>query len=207
MDYEQGKSVKVTFTARLRHTDILKAARRVGSQRELARRLDIREVTIGRWINFQSYPHRVSDAFELALLLHVGRTSDELWPVTLKAEIDRRRGLKRRTWAQIEIETVIATDRLIEFESAGMLQIENSHESASRPAELQELHDDIERAFKRLTPRQSEAVRLRYGFDGVLGRTLAEVGEIMGITAFSVQTHLDSAFNRIGRFGTLEGHR
>lgn len=56
---------------------------------------------------------------------------------------------------------------------------------------------DVAAALGVLTPREREAVVLRYGLDGCGPRESPEIGGIMGITPITVRTTLSSALRRL----------
>ena len=62
---------------------------------------------------------------------------------------------------------------------------------------------DLQRAFERLTERQAECLRLFY----YLGLTSAEIGRFLGISASTVESHLDQGRGRLEKFlAGYDGH-
>ena len=60
--------------------------------------------------------------------------------------------------------------------------------------------NQIDKALERLTPRQSEVIRLYYGLNGSESRTLDEIGEIMNLTRERIRQIKVQAINRLRRW-------
>ena len=67
----------------------------------------------------------------------------------------------------------------------------------------QEWRDRIEAALSRLNKQERRVIRLRYGLDGVEGRTLSQVGTLMGITRERVRQVEAKALEKLRQEGTL----
>jgi len=67
----------------------------------------------------------------------------------------------------------------------------------------QEWRDRIEAALSRLNKQERRVIRLRYGLDGAEGRTLFQVGKLMGITRERVRQVEAKALEKLRQEGTL----
>jgi len=88
---------------------------------------------------------------------------------------------------------------------ADCLEEEEHHPEEEVTALLthQEWRDRIEAALSRLNKQERRVIRLRYGLDGAQGRTLFQVGKLMGITRERVRQVEAKALEKLRQEGTL----
>lgn len=180
---DENETVRLTVSARVRHADLLAAARRLGSQSALAKALGIQPGRIGAWINLQKYPVRYTAQFEAKVVAATGFLIEDLWPDALKREIDRRRAANQKKWNEIEVTSLVSPTRLASLEVAGQLQIEDQRDWE----QIEELHIDLEEAMRSLNERERTVVKLRNGWDGEAPRTYEEVGRIVQLSGDRVR--------------------
>ncbi len=70
-------------------------------------------------------------------------------------------------------------------------------EPPERLCERNVLHEDLEKALRKLPPREERVIRLRFGFDDGVPRTLEEVGQIMGVTRERIRQIEAKAIRRL----------
>ncbi len=77
--------------------------------------------------------------------------------------------------------------------------IESDSPTPEEVAEKQALREDLEKALKGLSPKQEQAVRLRFGLDGAPPMSLTEAAEVMGVSWERVRQLEKRAMRRLFR--------
>ena len=83
---------------------------------------------------------------------------------------------------------------------------EQTEELACTHVNQQELHSRIEALLATLNPRERLVLHLRYGLDGTKGRTLEEIGKLLGVTRERVRQMETKALGKL-RQGDLTSLR
>jgi len=182
------KAFGITLTARLKHAALFAAAKRLGSQAELARRLGVKAQEVCSWINLRRCPrweasqytgctvHNFNEAKSrhLAdeLLKLTGQTMEELFPAELRGATDFLAASKT-----IEMTKEIDTKMLM---APGQERFLLPHPEES--AISHELKDAVADILRTLTYREREIIKLRYGLGDGYSYTLEEVGHIFKVT-------------------------
>jgi RNA polymerase primary sigma factor len=78
-----------------------------------------------------------------------------------------------------------------------------TEEEACTHFKQQEWHHRIQEALARLNKQERRVIRLRFGLGGTEGRTLFQVGELMGITRERVRQVEAKALSKLRQDGTL----
>jgi RNA polymerase sigma factor (sigma-70 family) len=189
---------RVTAVTRLKHTELLAAAREKGSQRALAIHLGIDLQTVCKWINLRSMPVRRAggsvgrwgrtrvDELEKKLLVLTGQTWDELFPPKLASN---------RQFMDAEK----SSETTREFEHGCLLQYAaRTTERLSGQHSGEDLRESVQSALTRLTERERDMVVKRFGIDGD-PKTLKEIGTVYGITKERVRQVCDKAIEKLQR--------
>jgi RNA polymerase sigma factor (sigma-70 family) len=190
-------SVDVTITATMKHTALLKAVRKLGSQQALAEYLGTGQRTISRWLSLRGCPPREANKhwpaeklieLELRLIEATGQTMEELFPDSLRLNQDFLNAPKK-------------TEKVMELESHMMACIADSTTrrltQSSDPEQAladEEQREEIESAMKSLPSREQDVVRRRF-LDG--RETYKEIGESLGISPERVRQVESKALSRL----------
>jgi RNA polymerase primary sigma factor len=111
--------------------------------------------------------------------------------------VDRLAALVDRTRTEDPGEGVDAFEELAHEDHApGVLSVE-------RIVELQLQHEQVDRLLRTLSQRESQLLRIRYGFVDGVGRTLQETGEHFGITRERVRQIETRALEKLRQTITL----
>jgi RNA polymerase sigma factor (sigma-70 family) len=170
---------RVTLLARLKHTDLLEASRKLGSQSALARHLGVHPADLGEWINLHKFPRflkRPDKAAEIEKKLFdlTGKTLDELFPERVRPMLGGSKLEVTRGLSNEQLGRLAASNR------AAQLQIE---ERVNANFEMVgELRDCLEDLLRTLPDRDQEILKLRYGFGDCKEHTYDEMSRIFGIT-------------------------
>lgn len=187
-------AIGITAITRLKHADLWAAAKkfetplrgsktaRYGGQSAMARKLKVHACELGRWINLLECPPKEPRGkwtakrlmrLEAELFELTGKTMEELFPDELRANVQFLRSPRQfeRT-AQIEHEALeqyaIATrDRMLASQNITIDQPTN-----------EDLSDKLLEALQKLTPRQRDVLRYRFGLGGENPHTLDECAQI-----------------------------
>lgn len=172
-------SFKVTLQIRAKHADLYAAAKKLGSNKALADYLGIDNQTVCSWISMRTVPnvhtqHRQSrwcdekwrTEMEKKLFDITHKTLDELWPDLMRTEDF----MNREKATEVTVE---ATSRGLALYQEQNLQLP----SPSDVAETEELRARISDVLRTVTPREAGILRLRFGLDDGVPKTLDEVGK------------------------------
>lgn len=177
---------EVTFLTKMKHADLYRAAKKLGSQAALARHLGVRQTELGEWINLKTCPpvrplpdtkwtKDYLEDLESKLLPLTGKTWEDLFPPEVRENYqflecpktqERTMRVERAALAQIAAQT---TERL-QLEAPG---------EEPRSEAVSALTKEI---LSMLTKRQREVLELRYGLNGDPPYTYAEIGRILRLT-------------------------
>jgi RNA polymerase primary sigma factor len=116
---------------------------------------------------------------ELAAALGRQPTVDELGG-SLDIEPERILEARRAARIPVSLETPVGEDG--ELTRGDLIGDEAAAEAAHRSSEASDLSERLESALDELHPRERQVLRLRFGLDRGYERTLAEVGEALGVT-------------------------
>lgn len=183
-------TIGITAVTRLKHADLWAAAKkfetpllgsktaRYGGQAAMARKLKVRAYELGQWINLRGCPPKEPRGkwtakrlmrLEAALFELTGKTMEELFPDALRANVHFLRSPRHfeRT-AQIEHEALeqyaIATrDRMLTSQNIAVEQLT-----------VEDLRIKLLEALQKLTLRQRDILKYRFGLDGEDAHTLKE---------------------------------
>ena len=167
----------VTLTAKLRHADLWKAAKKLGSNAALARELDMQASELGNWINLKRVPsERTGKKVEKKLFDLTGKTLDELFPKELRENAEFLQHAKSiEVTRQIEV-------KMLGCQAAERLLLPGADEDAIRNLDNEELRRRLNATLKTLSYREREIIKLRY-----LGSMdQSEVAGVFGITSSRV---------------------
>lgn len=194
----------VTALTRLKHADLWAAAKKLGSQAALARKLGVQQSLLGRWVNMRACPPKIATrydqwtteklaALELELFNLTGKTLDELFPDSLREnakflESPRVYEKTKRLEAEdLEEYARLCTDRAERLASP---EVDRNIDNAA-------LAESFESAFKRLSYREREVIKLRYGLGDTYAYTLEEVAHIFKVTRERIRQIEKKAIRRL----------
>jgi len=185
-----GEAFGITVTARMRHADLLAAARRAGSQKALAEKLGVDQVAVSQWIGLKSRPMRCSrrteesyDALAAKLYTETGKTMEELWPEWFSSDF-----LSLDKTAEITRD-VAARDLLA---CGPTLQLPDPERAAIVKETITALTDT-------LTPRERFIVNARDGLNGNTPQTLEAIGCTLGLGRQRIKQIYDRAIRIMQR--------
>ena len=176
-------AIDITAISRLKHADLFRAAKKLGSQAALARHLGVRQDELGKWINLnecppmEPYGERWTEVYilelESKLIPLTGKSWEELFPEELRQNYKFLLGSKTfEKTASIEsyaLESYAArTSRRLEY----------------KQGETDE-DEDKKMVFEylgKLPERQRLIIEMRIGINGGGGKTLEEIGDEFKIT-------------------------
>lgn len=176
--------MEVTAVLKIKHADLHKAAKQVGSQSALARHLGITATDMGRWCNLhgcppKTWPKERLDDIERKLFELTGKSLSDIFPDSL-----RRECLKRTAPRQFE--------RTVEVESLAMLEYAAgftermtlpSPDSKLENLETVELQSEfLEEVMGVLSLREREIVKARWGIGIERALSLEDVGKQFKVT-------------------------
>ena len=190
------ESFRITAVTKLRHTVLLDAARKLGSQRALAEHLGVHHQTVCKWITLSTMPVRRPsggvgrwskervDELERRLLALTGQTLDELFPPALA-----------RNRAFLDSSKLSEVTR--EFEHSGLLQYAASTtERLSSEQDGEALREHLQLVLGRLPERERAIVTERFGIGGE-PKTLETVGKQFDITKERVRQICSRAISKL----------
>lgn len=180
----------VTFLTKQKHTKLYEAAKRLGGQAALARELGIQTTLVGRWVNFQAFPHlwpdpdrrfrppwddqAYRDTMEKKLTELCGVSIDDLWPDELRAAI-------RKYAIPSTIEQVRSFD-IKRLPLAKCPALPAPDQVAEEIETSEAANQALAKAMKCLSHRQRTVLELRYGLADGVRYTLEETGHILKAT-------------------------
>lgn len=178
--------MQVTMVSNLRHGDIRKAAKAVGSLAELGRRLGVSYGTVVAWSSMRACPPTTPEEIhpqskwtperitqlESDLFALTGKVLEELFPPELR---HNTAFLKQRKEIEATREVEIAQ---LESRYADRMLLPDPSEAA----EKNELQGLVETAMSKLTARERTIVEMRFGLNGHDASDLREIGEVLGVT-------------------------
>ena len=192
-------TIDITAVSKLKHAELWKAAKSLGGQSALGRYLGVRPDVIGRWCNLQDTPHHTGDErdeLEKKLYAITGKTLDELFPRELCEAEEFLRSKK----------TIESTK---EIELSGLLEYaERTQERLTLDApntDTQELLELIKSQVDRLSYREREIIKLRYGLKDGYRYTLEEVGHIFKVTRERIRSIESRAIRRLQEYNMASG--
>lgn len=191
--------IDVTIVATVKHADLRKAVKKLGSQSAVARLLGVHVTEFGRWCNLKESPPVDEDeisrrpawtpervaTLEKQLFDLTGKLLSELFPVELR---------RNKKWLEaaktVEVDQHITTAAMLQYagECANRLTFDLNRETNA--AELKELTAN---ALKRLSGRQQLVLKLRFWE----GYTYEECGHILRLTRERVRQIEAKALRRL----------
>jgi RNA polymerase primary sigma factor len=137
---------------------------------------------------------------ESALAVELGRqpTEDEL---ARRLEVDpaQLRAVRRAAQSPLQLDTPVRIGQDDERTVGELVADEAAEQAGPRAAESADLSERLQRILDELAPRQREALRLRFGLDGLNERTLSEAGREMGVSRERVRQLEAMALARLRR--------
>lgn len=177
--------IDITAVTKLKHADLWEAAKRLGSQAALARRLGVSQSELGEWINLKRVPPasavpgsaRWTEDYlrdlEAELIALTGKSWEELFPPGLRnsAEfLDCKKTIEQTARLQAEA-----------LESYAIATAERLSRSSAR-IDFDGLQASVANVLETLSYREREVIRLRYGLDDGHRFTIDEVAHIFKVT-------------------------
>lgn len=177
----------IAMTGRLRHGALWKARGELGSNKALAEYLGVSHIAVGEWINMKSMPGRRCMArIEGRLMELTGKAVEDLFPEEL------------RNPEFLEKSKTFEVDRcfdIAQLAESGCLRMPVMPDTY---AEVAETKDVVKREVEALSQRQSEVVKLFYGFnEGPL--TISEIAGKLNLSTTCVSLYLKQAMTRLRR--------
>jgi len=154
------------------------------------------------WIRQSVTRHAYNTRRLIRLPVHLEEALAKIWAVQgeLRRELGREPSLEEvakelgEEWTPERIQDILSSVRDVlsldeaphwdegEEKEVYSNLIESDLPTPEENAEKRALREDLERALRRLSPKQERALRLRFGLDGVPPMSLAEVAEVMGLS-------------------------
>jgi transcriptional regulator with XRE-family HTH domain len=194
----------ITAKTRIYHADLLKAAREFGGAKKLADYLGIKEGRLSEWIRLKRFPSLVKTTkdgvvrtnlrlmkkwpdIERKLYEITGKTIKELFPQFVRVS-----GL---------LESKKVKEETREITSGMMLKFENKQLNLENKQELR--RSKIESLLKRLSAREAEILRRRFGLDGE-PEDLEKCAKRFGVTRERIRQIERKAIARLQRICSFE---
>ena len=205
---DSQQDFRISAVTKLKHGDLYAAAIKLGSQSELARRLDIQPTRLGEWINMKKVPtFRTEDdraLMDAKLLLHVGKGLDELFPEWYGQCTEFLKSNKTA------IKTVaVKSAALLEYAGHTRQRLIEQANDVTTVVAQKELKDDLLKSLKALSYREREVIKLRYGLGDGSSYTLEEVAHIFKVTRERIREIEAKAVRKLqqpNRANKLVGH-
>jgi RNA polymerase sigma factor (sigma-70 family) len=194
----------ITAQTKLKHAAVLRAVRKCGSIAEFAKAVGIGSSTAFKMVNMRwclperPAPHWSQDRID-AVKQSIADLAEEspqaLFPDELRASV--------------ALKTFIGTiEQTKEVPLAGLLEYAESKREQlllpcpSKSAETVELHDDVMRALRTISERESLIIQLRWGIGEHHGNqhSLQAVGKILGITQERVRQIESRAIRKLQEY-------
>ena len=169
----------VTIRSQPKHGLLYAAVQRHGGGRQLKTATGISYPSLCKWVNLRGYPTSAfsdngryyiqgrRERIDAALQKEVGCTIDECWPPEVRTFIDNAKELKSLVFEQTR-EVPLAR-----LTGQDMLQLTVDGE-VSDVAEQRELQERMKQVLTKLSFREREIIKLRYGLGGGATFTLKE---------------------------------
>jgi len=168
----------IAVTARMRHGELWKLVERFGSQAAAARELGVSLQEFNGWVNMRTAPSFTTERLrevERKLVQLTGKTAEDIWPELVKSE----------DW--LDLEKTATAHRLVDMrrladETERRLTLPSPIDAAIEAETRELLATKIKSALNKLTFREREIIKLRFGLGGDgLTYTLEEVGHIFKV--------------------------
>lgn len=208
----------ITVTSRMRHAALLRAAKRLGSQKALGDFLGVSQQEIGSWVALRSVPsflrknllngnikaaHEARIAkrwtdekiqeLESKLFEVTGQTVDELFPEELCSS-------REFLAAKKTIEQTRHVDtQLLETYAPTRFILPAPDEVVAEADASEYLKETLTSILKTISGRERHVLELRYGIGGVLRHTLEETATIVGVTRERVRQIENRALQKCQR--------
>jgi RNA polymerase sigma factor (sigma-70 family) len=200
--------INVTIKAAIKHGDLHKAIKKLGSSKALAEHLGVDSGSISEWYGYKSCPPIVPsrhwpqsriDELERKLFALTGKLLDDLFPATIRdrAFLDMDKNVEATK--EIDSHHLLGTVRSVQ-------RIAQQEPDVVEVAELQEA---VHSALNSLSWREKEVVKMRNGIGVDKPMTLDEVGDVLRITKERVRQIEGKALRKLAApdvAGNLVGH-
>jgi len=177
------RSIRITAITRLKHTELLQAARSLGSQTALAKRLKVKQMTLSRWVNLKEcppkeptrgWPAKRLRKLEKDLLKITGKLLDDLFPPGLRTNA-----------AFLNAPKLMETTREVETYSLVTMAARFAERTTVDPPKMLERTERqlaIRQAIESLDRREAVILRARWGLNGDDPVTLQEIADEHGVS-------------------------
>lgn len=156
--------MRIRAILRFRNEDLTRKRLIAGFKRQedLADVLGVSATTVSTWETFRAYPQKM-EIIE-ALLFALDCEYEEIFPPEFVRAVRKKIG--------VPLERVIDVKQLPRYTRGEFLL-----PSPEKACELKEIENTIEEAFKMITEREAEVLRMRFGLGGRREHSLEEAGE------------------------------
>lgn len=200
-DIEADNALEFAAITKIRHADLWELSRRLGGHSRAAEQCGVSLSTFCQWVALQrcfpSEPRNkhAEDRWKRTkqcLESLTGKSIDELFPQSLRNIVAVG-------------ELVTESERIISIPEQALVAYADSTASRMRlpspeqSAEGDELREAIVRMLERLSSRERDILKLRYGLCGSPQYTLEEIGHIMRCTGARVRQIEMKAINKLKR--------
>lgn len=178
----QKEGFGVTLQVRAKHTDLLRAARKLGGVKALAAHLGVHQSTMSGWVMLKMsprfaeprsrfYEQEARDTLAAKLWLLTGKELQEIWP------------------DDVFTKDFLAIDKKAEFETnADVIGLASHQEhilrlpSPEKQVQYSEMVDLLKEAMTRLTAREQSVITSRFGLDGGAAKPYSEIGKELKVS-------------------------
>lgn len=180
-------SFDLLATLRIKHGALADAVRKVGSQSELARTLEVNPTVVSAWCCLKlcppkeptrKWPAERLEKLEKDLLALTGKTLEELFPDELRRQCHAKnypRSFERRI--QIEREQLAELATL----AKDRMTLPCPSELVEHAIDAEALHKSIDGVLKTLSYREREIIKMRFGLGCGASYTLDEVAHVFKV--------------------------
>ena len=205
-EVSQDDGFGLTAVTRLYHATLHRLAKEMGTQKEVAKYLGVSSCLFNQWVNLKNLPPKEPhdrggkfwqksffDEVEKKLFELTGETWDELWPQELRDAVEIN-GLITQKEQLITVEP----QQLLTYarEEAARLEAVDPTKSS----EISDLKESLIRAMKRLSYREREIIKLRFGIGYDQAFTIQECAHIFKMTRARVRNIHLKAIDRMRRY-------
>ncbi|MCP4571452.1 MAG: hypothetical protein GY838_03800 [bacterium] len=205
MDGNTEDSFGITLVSRMKHTDLYRAAKAIGSVKALGRHLGVEYSALIKWCNLHGNPpvtdseiesrrqywtRKRVDELEQKLFALTGKLLDDLFPIEFRNNIAFKSMPKVRE----------ATKR---FDRQALQDLTQDRLTLPSPVDVcgekerQELiGETVAVMLEGMTERESRVVAMRFGLAGHEPQSLREVAQAMGVTKERVRQIVLRAIER-----------